>query len=673
MKIQLSISLLASNRAASLERCLDSLRPLLMQVPSELIVVFTGTDERVREIASRYTDKILPFTWCDNFSAARNVGLWAAKGEWFMYIDDDEWFEDVTEIRDFFLSGEYQYYGSAFYKQKNYIQWDGIQYSDYHAFRMTRIVPGLAFQNMIHEELVPYMVPAKYFDAYVNHYGYIVEEGKATSEKPLRNIPLLLQNIEERPSYVKNYVQLTQEYIIIKKWEKAEEYCRKGRTLCKSREDDFYRGWLQANLIYILCGREEYDRAEQEAISILEKEEPWELVRLYIYETLLMIYPRRGASEETLCYGKKLEKTLAYMDEHPELWRNQTYADLTEESVKYPSKLYTIRVDCAEAALKLGEIEQALRFLKLLPWEDETWMQNYYPAFDGWKSSYDEPFRKILEHIPESSPYWQLQMAVSRKEYNVENEECQKLFAQCVKNTESKYLRHQAVKEAVLLGVDLAEIVSAMDLEIWKQCAEKLQELASTDESEKLKAAVEKLVQDAPVYGLWLKKLLDEKELIQGYLTGDALIHALKEYSGSVMQFYRSQYRDELFSEEKSILLPKDGRFALFVWEALEKMEKGEYPEAVRLFRKGLRFYPSMTSVIREVIRQMTVKVNTPAQNTGEEFRMLAQQMKDALKTMIDNGQYVQAWSVILQLSPLLPEDLELLRMRQEVLREIAE
>ena len=227
MKIQLSISLLASNRAASLERCLDSLRPLLMQVPSELIVVFTGTDERVREIASRYTDKILPFTWCNNFSAARNVGLWAAKGEWFMYIDDDEWFEDVTEIRDFFLSGEYRSYGSAFYKQKNYLQWDGIQYTDYYAFRMVRLFPETAFQNVVHEELVPRMTPSKYFETYVNHYGYINDAGKEEPVKPLRNIPLLLQNIEERPSYVKNYVQITQEYIIVKDREKAEEYCRR--------------------------------------------------------------------------------------------------------------------------------------------------------------------------------------------------------------------------------------------------------------------------------------------------------------------------------------------------------------------------------------------------------------------------------------------------------------
>ena len=81
MDIQLSISLLASDRPAALERCLDSLRPLLMQVPSELIVVVTGTDARVRETAARYTDQVIPFAWCDDFSAARNAGLREAKGD----------------------------------------------------------------------------------------------------------------------------------------------------------------------------------------------------------------------------------------------------------------------------------------------------------------------------------------------------------------------------------------------------------------------------------------------------------------------------------------------------------------------------------------------------------------------------------------------------------------
>lgn len=673
MKIQLSISLLASNRAASLERCLDSLRPLLMQVPSELIVVFTGTDERVREVASRYTDKILPFTWCDNFSAARNVGLWEAKGEWFMYIDDDEWFEDVTEIRDFFLSGEYRSYGSAFYKQKNYIQWDGIQYSDYHAFRMARIIPGMAFQNVIHEELIPRLTPSKYFDAYVNHYGYIYDTKDGNPEKPLRNIPLLHQNIQERPYFVKNYVQITQEYIIVKNWEKAEEYCRKGRSLCKGHEDDCYRGWLYTSLLYILCVKEEYEKAEQEALLILEQEHPWELIRLYIYETLLVIYSRRRASEQILHYGAEFEETLAYMDEHPELWRQQTYADLTEESIKIPSKLYLVRINCTESALKLGDTEQAIRFLELLPWENETWMQRYYPVFEGWKKDYIGHFDELLEHIPKSSPYRQLQMAISSADGEGEKKECRKLLRQCVEHTESIYLKHQAVKAAVLLHVELAEIVSVMELEAWKQCAKQLQDLIPPEESEKLKTAAEKLVQDAPIYGLWLNKLLYEKELIQGFLTGDAMINTLREYSRQVLQFYRIQYHDELFNEEKCILLPRDARFALFAWEALEKMEYAEYPEAVSLFRKALRFEPSMTGVIREMIRQMSAKLNTPRQNTGEEFQALALQMKNALKAMIEKQQYAEALPVILQLSPLLPEDLELLKLRQMVLQAVME
>ena len=47
--------------------------------------------------------------------------------------------------------------------------------------------------------------------------------------------------------------------------------------------------------------------------------------------------------------------------------------------------------------------------------------------------------------------------------------------------------------------------------------------------------------------------------------------------------------------------------------------------------------------------------------------------MKSALYTMLDSREYVQAFQVIQQMSTLLPEDLELLRMRQNILCEIAE
>ena len=61
MNIQLTISLLVSDRIETLGRCLHSLEPLLRELDSELILVFTGKDERVRELAESYTCQVIPF------------------------------------------------------------------------------------------------------------------------------------------------------------------------------------------------------------------------------------------------------------------------------------------------------------------------------------------------------------------------------------------------------------------------------------------------------------------------------------------------------------------------------------------------------------------------------------------------------------------------------------
>ena len=271
MNIQLSISLLASDRAASLERCLDSLQPLLMQVPSELIIIFTGTDTQVRDIAARYTDQIIPFTWCNDFSKARNIGLNQARGEWFMYIDDDEWFEDTAEIRDFFLSGEYRKYHSACYKQRNYTDWAGIRHSDFHAFRMSRNSSGLRFINPIHEQMSPWKDPCKYFDDYVHHFGYVRDNVQyMVQTKVSRNIPMLLDDIQKHPLYIKNYIQLIQEYFVDKDWTNAEKYCRKGRTL---KADVQERCWLQVSMGEILCKKGDAEQAICEIKTILEANE----------------------------------------------------------------------------------------------------------------------------------------------------------------------------------------------------------------------------------------------------------------------------------------------------------------------------------------------------------------------------------------------------------------
>ena len=56
------------NEVDVLERCLESADELV----DEIIIVDTGSTDRTRKIAARFTDKIFDFPWRDDFSAARN-------------------------------------------------------------------------------------------------------------------------------------------------------------------------------------------------------------------------------------------------------------------------------------------------------------------------------------------------------------------------------------------------------------------------------------------------------------------------------------------------------------------------------------------------------------------------------------------------------------------------
>ena len=151
--ILLTITMLVSNRPDTTEKCLASMQPLLNAIPSELIVVDTAGNEECMEIVKKYTNKIVHFKWNNDFAAARNAGLRKAKGQWVMYIDDDEWFEDISEIVNFFTTGKYKEYVTAAYVTRNYTDHTGRGYNDRNAVRLTKLTPETQFKGRIHEQL----------------------------------------------------------------------------------------------------------------------------------------------------------------------------------------------------------------------------------------------------------------------------------------------------------------------------------------------------------------------------------------------------------------------------------------------------------------------------------------------------------------------------------------
>ena len=665
MKMLLTISLLASDRAASLERCLDSLKPLLLQLPSELIIVYTGENKQVLEIAGRYTDQIIPFEWCSDFSAARNAGLKAASGEWFLYIDDDEWFEDVTEILNFFQQGEYQKFGSACYIQRNYTDWSGTSCTDYHAFRMSRILQGTSFQSPIHEQLEPMPKPCKYFNAYVHHYGYVSTADKIHPGKTSRNIPMLLKDIEEHPDNTKNYLQLVQEYASIKNWDKAEEYCRKGRAACSG--NPVYQGWLQANLATILYEKGGGKYAVQEISSMLENENPCELVRLILFNLLITLYAGENHFSEVVRYGLQFEKLLCYMEKRPELWTKQQYGTIDEQSVRNPKKLAQSRIYCTEAALEQEDIDNAEYFFRLLPWEEEKLLQYYYFDFDRWDEAYTSAFQKLLHKIAYDSPY----LIYQRMKREAKEKKRLDLLKQCIDITCSVYLKQKILKQAIRMQIDLSYIIKGLTLEQWKQCiAETIRQFGS---SELLKAehAAKRIQAEYPLHYCWMKKASLEKQLTCGQFMQDQLTEIFDEYCRYIIRFYQLLYQKNMMDEKKREQLPEECQFAFLAIEALEDIKNMEYPSAVRLFRLALRQYPAMTGVINELIRQMGKHLDNPAQNAGKEYQKIAAQLKEVLSALTEQGKYAEAMSILPQLVSLLPEDLELLRIKQRLLKKM--
>ncbi len=93
--IEISLCMIVKNEEAVLARCLDSIADLM----DEIIIVDTGSTDRTKEIAGRYTDQIYDFEWIDDFSAARNFSFSKATRDYIYSADADEVLDEENRRR----------------------------------------------------------------------------------------------------------------------------------------------------------------------------------------------------------------------------------------------------------------------------------------------------------------------------------------------------------------------------------------------------------------------------------------------------------------------------------------------------------------------------------------------------------------------------------------------
>lgn len=220
---KVSVVMIVQNEEALLSRCLESVKGL-----DEIIIVDSGSKDRTKEIAAKYTDKIYDFPWCDNFAKSRNEAKSHATGDWILSIDADEILHDVSKVREAVELGAQQ---GSLAIDCHLIAEDNGQKNTYP--RLFKNDPKVWWEGAIHNHLS--VLGDKLGNVRIT-YGF----SPAHHNDPDRAFRILLKEVTTRPDAVREMFYLAREYWYRKDYENTVKtlgnYVQKSRFLAEKAE-----------------------------------------------------------------------------------------------------------------------------------------------------------------------------------------------------------------------------------------------------------------------------------------------------------------------------------------------------------------------------------------------------------------------------------------------------
>lgn len=200
--MKISASLIVRDEESCLETALKSIQGV-----DEIVIVDTGSVDKTKEIASKYTDKLYTFTecndsygWLRDISLARNYSLSKCTGDWILIIDADEFLESggVEKLRSVLnnIDKDAVYFQTISSRNK----------SDKHeSIRLFRNGVGIKWNRRIHNVL---SITDGYKSDITIFYGY----SDAHKKDPDRTLRILTSVVNEEPNCVRERFYLAREY-----------------------------------------------------------------------------------------------------------------------------------------------------------------------------------------------------------------------------------------------------------------------------------------------------------------------------------------------------------------------------------------------------------------------------------------------------------------------------
>lgn len=614
----LTISLLVSGRKDTTEKCLDSIRRLLDELDSELILVDTGCDEELRQVLKRYTEQIISFTWCDDFAKARNTGLEAANGEWFLFLDDDEWFEDVTPILHFFQSGEYKEYHQAVYKVRSYLNRQGTDYDDAWVSRMIQIDPDTRFVGKVHEYLAPVRGKCKELDAFAHHYGYAFADSAEKQEHLKRNVSLLMDMIKEEPMNIKWRIQLVQEYVNAGHPRELRKEAEEALHIMENSNTPFLnqcRGVFYSAVVLSYSEEKAQKEAEEACIRFLQDNRNTPMCQCNLYRYAAEAAQKQGNYEAAEAYCRNYFK---YYDISRELDLDEQERIIAETIIfvrdagrqEVYDKLLLLWAECIACMPEQGKVLPA-----------EKWKQL--------KNHMEKIFQDNGDFLRLPDKIWMIGQAGI---VDVEQIVLKLEFSQWM--------------------ASVALMQSRANIADWNRVEQNLKSICTVDD-----------IRYDYVKMNYAKNLILQKAVEESY---EAMCSRLQIFSESCLRFYQQIFQPSAFEGEME-MLPDSCQAAVWAKAFLECGEDA-WEEKIACLGKCAKAYPPLGENIKQfakMVGEEQKKRQQAADAASAQLREMAEQMKPKLRLMIDAGMKAEALSAVRQLRGMLPEDNELAEMEK--------
>lgn len=255
-----ALVMIARNEAASIGRCLHSVRPVV----DTMIVVDTGSQDDTVAVSRDLGARVLHLDWCDDFAAARNFALDQSPADWNLVLDADEWIDgDAGALR------------AALQSPDDFIgvlpvasQFDLADQLSTSTSWIPRLLPrGVRYTGRIHEQPES-PLPRRRLDCTILHDGY---RQATLQRKKGRNRKLLQQMLAQQPDDPYLLYQLGRDYEVYEDFDQAIDCF--DRALAGTPGDAIYRHDLVIRTLYSLKMGQLFEPAMQFA----EQEMPnWE-------------------------------------------------------------------------------------------------------------------------------------------------------------------------------------------------------------------------------------------------------------------------------------------------------------------------------------------------------------------------------------------------------------